>query len=164
MKLERPAHSKKNEVVVEITNKLKSNGVAIAEYKFLTVAQMTQLRRLCLEHNIDIKVYKDSLVRRAAKEAGLDGLEAFLTQQNVFLFSEDPIAPAKLVANFAKTNEKLVLKAGVYEGAVMDTKAINEVASIPSKDELYSMFASSLIYPLRQFMLVTKEVAKLKSE
>ncbi|ATZ16850.1 50S ribosomal protein L10 [Williamsoniiplasma luminosum] len=164
MKLERPAHKQKAEIVAEIMNKLKSNGVAIAEYKHLTVAQMTQLRRLCLTKNIEIKVYKDSLVRRAAKEAGFDALEAFLTQQNVFLFSEDPIAPAKLIANFAKENEKLVLKAGIYEGAVMDTQAINEVASIPSKDELYSMFASSLIYPLRQFMLVTKEVAKTKSE
>jgi large subunit ribosomal protein L10 len=164
MKLERPAHTQKAQIVNEIVTKLNSNGVAIAEYKHLTVAQMTKLRREGLKHHVEIKVYKDSLVRRAAEKAGYDKLDEFLTQQNIFLFSEDPIAAAKLVAKFAKKNEKLILKAGVYEGNVLNTKAINEIASLPSKEELYSMFASALIYPLRQFMLLTKEIAKTRTE
>ncbi|PTD31006.1 50S ribosomal protein L10 [Mycoplasma leachii] len=161
----RPAHARKAEIVAEIVSKIKSaQGVAIAEYKHLTVAKMTELRVQALKQNIDIKVYKDSLVRRAAEELGLVDLIPFLTQQNVFIFSnEDSISAAKLVANFAKKNEALKLKAGIYEGKVVDTVGINEVASLPSKEELYSMFASSLLYPLRKVMAAINAVAETRN-
>ncbi|ADK69060.1 50S ribosomal protein L10 [Mycoplasma mycoides] len=161
----RPAHARKAEIVVEIVSKIKSaQGVAIAEYKHLTVAKMTELRVQALKQNIDIKVYKDSLVRRAAEELGLVDLIPFLTQQNVFIFSnEDSISAAKLVANFTKKNEALKLKAGIYEGKVVDTVGINEVASLPSKEELYSMFASSLLYPLRKAMAAINAVAETRN-
>ncbi|ADR23922.1 ribosomal protein L10 [Mycoplasma leachii PG50] len=161
----RPAHARKAEIVAEIVSKIKSaQGVAIAEYKHLTVAKMTELRVQALNQNIDIKVYKDSLVRRAAEELGLVDLIPFLTQQNVFIFSnEDSISAAKLVANFAKKNEALKLKAGIYEGKVVDTVGINEVASLPSKEELYSMFASSLLYPLRKVMAAINAVAETRN-
>lgn len=161
----RPAHARKAEIVAEIVSKIKSaQGVAIAEYKHLTVAKMTELRVQALKQNIDIKVYKDSLVRRAVEELGLVDLIPFLTQQNVFIFSnEDLISAAKLVANFAKKNEALKLKAGIYEGKVVDTAGINEVASLPSKEELYSMFASSLLYPLRKVMAAINAVAETRN-
>ncbi|WP_434343419.1 50S ribosomal protein L10 [Mycoplasma sp. 06067-C1-B144P-99-0482-3] len=161
----RPAHARKAEIVAEIVSKIKSaQGVAIAEYKHLTVAKMTELRVQALKQNIDIKVYKDSLVRRAVEELGLVDLIPFLTQQNVFIFSnEDSISAAKLVANFAKKNEALKLKAGIYEGKVVDTVGINEVASLPSKEELYSMFASSLLYPLRKVMAAINAVAETRN-
>ncbi|ARU90932.1 50S ribosomal protein L10 [Spiroplasma clarkii] len=139
--------------------------MVVAEYKKLTVAQMSDLRNKAREQGIIVKVYKDSLVRRAVSELKIQGLDAYLIEQNVYIFSEDEaLLPPKLVADFAKINENLKLKAGIYEGNVMDTAAINEIASMPSKDELYSMFASSLICPLRQFMLTVKELAKTKSE
>ncbi|KAJ3616660.1 hypothetical protein Zmor_011739 [Zophobas morio] len=116
------------------------------------------------ERNIFIKVYKDSLVTRAIDSLKIEGLAPYLTKQNIYMFSDDAIAPAKLVAEFAKKHDQLVLKAGIYEGKVMDTAAITEIATLPSKDELYSMFASSLIYPLRQFMNVVKEIAKTRPE
>ncbi|QIN42788.1 50S ribosomal protein L10 [Mycoplasma capricolum subsp. capripneumoniae] len=161
----RPAHARKAEIVAEIVSKIKSaQGVAIAEYKHLTVAKMTELRVQALKQNIDIKVYKDSLVRRAVEELGLVDLIPFLTQQNVFIFSnEDSISAAKLVANFAKKNEALKLKAGIYEGKVVDTAGINEAASLPSKEELYSMFASSLLYPLRKVMAAINAVAETRN-
>ncbi|WP_369024531.1 50S ribosomal protein L10 [Mycoplasma capricolum] len=161
----RPAHARKAEIVAEIVSKIKSaQGVAIAEYKHLTVAKMTELRVQALKQNIDIKVYKDSLVRRAVEELGLVDLIPFLTQQNVFIFSnEDSISAAKLVANFAKKNEALKLKAGIYEDKVVDTAGINEVASLPSKEELYSMFASSLLYPLRKVMAAINAVAETRN-
>ncbi|AUF83881.1 50S ribosomal protein L10 [Mesoplasma syrphidae] len=161
----RPAHAKKAEIVEEIISKMQTaQGVAVAEYKHLTVAQMTEFRREALKQNIEVKVYKDSLVTRAAEKAGFNELTEFLTQQNVFIFSnDDAIAAAKLVSNFAKANSDMKLKAGIYEGKVMDTAAINEIASLPSKEELYSMFASGLIYPLRQFMLLTKAIAETKT-
>ncbi|QGS51475.1 50S ribosomal protein L10 [Spiroplasma tabanidicola] len=162
----RPAHAKKNEIVKDIANRIKNcKGMAIAEYKNLSVAQMTDLRNKAREQGIFIKVYKDSLVTRAVQELKISGLEPYLTEQNVYIFSdEEALYPAKLVDNFAKINKDLKLKAGIYEGNVLDTAAINEIASLPSKEELYSMFASSLIYPLRQFMLTVKEIAKTRSE
>ncbi|AGJ91072.1 50S ribosomal protein L10 [Mycoplasma putrefaciens] len=161
----RPAHAKKAEIVSEIVSKIKNaQGVAIAEYKHLSVADMTELRIEALKQNIEVKVFKDSLVRRAAQELELSELEPFLTQQNVFIFSnDDAISAAKLVAKFAKRNEKLKLKAGIYEGKVLDTAKIGEVASLPSKEELYSMFASSLLYPLRKVMATINAVAETKS-
>ncbi|AKX33705.1 50S ribosomal protein L10 [Spiroplasma litorale] len=166
MSVSRPAHVRKTEVINEITNKIKScKGMVIAEYKKISVAQISDLRKLCLEENVFVKVYKDSLFTRAINELKLSGLDPYLVQQNIFLFSdEDPIKPAKLVAKFSKKNQDLKLKAGIYEGNVMDTAAITEVAMLPSKEELYSMFASSLLYPLRQFMLTVKEIAKTKTD
>ncbi|PPE06737.1 50S ribosomal protein L10 [Mesoplasma corruscae] len=162
----RPAHTKKSEIVAEIVSKIKNaQGVAIAEYKHLTVEQMSQLRREALKQNIEVKIYKDSLFRRAAKELELSELDIYLTQQNVFIFSNDEaIGAAKLVSNFSKKNENLVLKAGIYEGKALDTKGVIEIGALPSKDDLYSMFASSLIYPLRQFMGVVNAIADTKSE
>ncbi|AXK50717.1 50S ribosomal protein L10 [Spiroplasma alleghenense] len=165
-KQSRPAHAKKNEVVQEIVGKIKSQqGMVIAEYKKISVAEITELRKAALEKNIFIKVYKDSLFTRAVEELKIEGLATFLTGQNIYIFSdEESIAPAKLVDEFSKKFPNLKLKAGIYEGQVLDTAAVNELASLPSKEELYSMFASSLIYPLRQFMLLTKEIAKTKAE
>lgn len=165
MTYSRPAHAKKEQVVNEIKAKIQNcKGMVVAEYKKLTVAQMSDLRNKAREQGIIVKVYKDSLVRRAVEELKIQGLDPFLVEQNVYIFSdEEALYPAKLVAGFAKKNENLKLKAGIYEGNVMDTAAINEIASLPSKDELYSMFASSMIYPLRQIMLTIKEVAKTKS-
>jgi large subunit ribosomal protein L10 len=161
----RKAHAGKSEIVNAIADKIKtSNGVVIAEYAGLTVADMTELRNMARERNIFIKVYKDSLVTRAIDSLKIEGLAPYLTKQNIYMFSDDAIAPAKLVAEFAKKHDQLVLKAGIYEGKVMDTAAITEIATLPSKDELYSMFASSLIYPLRQFMNVVKEIAKTRPE
>ncbi|WP_338969950.1 50S ribosomal protein L10 [Spiroplasma endosymbiont of Labia minor] len=165
-KIVRQAHIKKAEIVNNIAERIKnSKAMVIAEYKNLTVANITELRQEALKQNIFIKVYKDTLMLRAMEQANIKNTDAYLTQQNIYIFSDDDsMKPAKLVFNFAKKNKNLVLKAGIYEGNFMDTAAINEIASLPSKEDLYSMFASSLIYPLRQFMLLTKEIAKTKSE
>jgi large subunit ribosomal protein L10 len=87
---QRPAHLLKAEVVNQISERLtNSAGVVVAEYKKINVAQMDQLRRKAREENIEIKVFKDSLVRRAATASQLEELTEFLTQQNVYLFSKD---------------------------------------------------------------------------
>ncbi|KAF5274352.1 hypothetical protein FQR65_LT17023 [Abscondita terminalis] len=134
----RPAHAKKDEIVKDISKRITSNdGMVIAEYKNLTVAQLTDLRNLARAENIYIKVYKDSLFRRAAQESKLDGLIPFLTQQNIYLFSEEEgIAPAKLVAKFAKKNPDLVLKAGIYQGEENKTMAITKDDIIKALEEM----------------------------
>ncbi len=139
MSTNRP-HAKKAEIVAEIVSKIQSaQGVAIAEYKHLTVEQMSNLRRQALKQGIEVKVYKDSLVRRAVEQLNLTELNEYLTQQNVFVFSNEDAIGAKLVAKFAKENEALKLKAGIYEGAVMDTAAITEIATLPSKEDLFNV-------------------------
>ncbi|WP_342268853.1 50S ribosomal protein L10 [Spiroplasma endosymbiont of Aspidapion aeneum] len=162
----RPSHAKKAEIVKDIRNRIeKSQGVVIAKYTNLSVQQIDSLRNYAREKNVYIKVYKDSLFERAINELKIEGLHDYLTDQNIFLFSEeDGITAPKLVADFAKKNPDLLLKAGIFEGRIMGTDEINEIANLPGRDELYSMFASALVYPLRQLMLVMKEVAKSKTD
>ena len=162
----KPALQKKTAVVKEIVDNLKTvNSAVIVEYQKLTVAEFTELRRTLTEKSVSIKVYKNNLVSLAAKEAGFGELDQFLTGPNAFAFGTgEEMAAAKTLAKFAKKHPALKLKAGIYEGKVLDTKAITEIALLPTKDELLSMFASSLLYPLRMFAIAVKEIAKTRSE
>ncbi|AGM26571.1 50S ribosomal protein L10 [Spiroplasma syrphidicola EA-1] len=162
----KPALQTKVAVVKEITDNFKNaNSAVVVEYQKLTVAEFTQLRRMLAEQDVSIKVYKNNLVDLAAKEAGFADLSAFLTGPNAFAFGTgEQMAAAKTLAKFAKTHPALKLKAGIYEGKVLDTKGIVEIASLPTKNELIAMFASSLLYPLRMFAIGVKEIAKTRSE
>lgn len=162
----KPAMKIKTAVVSEIANNFKTaNSAVIIEYQKLTVAEFTQLRRMLTKEEVSIKVYKNSLVSLAAKEAGFAELDQFLTGPNAFAFGAgEQMAAAKTLAKFAKTHPALKLKAGIYEGKVLDTKAIIEIALLPTKDELLAMFGSSLLYPLRMFAIAVKEIANTRSE
>ncbi|WP_338983589.1 50S ribosomal protein L10 [Spiroplasma endosymbiont of Othius punctulatus] len=161
----RPAHAKKAEVIKEIADRIKkSAGFVIANYKTMTVAQMSLLRNEAKKNNTLVKVYKGSLVERALRDLKIKGLDEFLVEQNVYIFSEENITAAKLVANFKKKHKKLELVAGIVDGEVKDTAGIKEVAALPTREELYSMFASSLLYPLRKTMAAIDEVSKQKTE
>lgn len=165
MATKRPSHAKKAEIISEIVENLKAYpGFAIANYKTMTVAEISRFRNEAKKSDAMAKVYKGTLFARALKELKITGLDDALTEQNIYVFSKESIVAPKLISNFKKKNNKLDLKAGIIDGTVMDQKGINEVASLPTKEELYSMFASSLIYPLRQFMLLTKEIAKTRTE
>ena len=108
----------KQAVVDEISSKLKSSvSVVVVDYRGLNVSQVTELRKQLREAGIDFKVYKNSMSRRAAEAAGLEGLNEHLTGPNAIAFStEDVVAPAKILNDFAKKNDKLEIKAGVIEG------------------------------------------------
>ncbi|QHX35592.1 50S ribosomal protein L10 [Spiroplasma sp. TIUS-1] len=161
----RPAHAKKAQVIKEIADRIKNSaGFVVANYKTMTVAQMSALRIEAKKQNAIVKVYKGTLVERALKDLKIKGLDEFLVEQNVYIFSEENIAAAKLVANFKKKYKKLELVAGIVDGEVKDTVGIKEVAALPSKEELYSMFASSLLYPLRKTMAAIEAVANTKTE
>ncbi|WP_425378335.1 50S ribosomal protein L10 [Spiroplasma endosymbiont of Polydrusus pterygomalis] len=156
----------KTAVVNEIVNNFKTtNSAVVVEYQKLTVAEFTKLRRILTKQKVNIKVYKNNLVNLAAKEAGFVELDKFLTGPNAFAFGMgEQMDAAKTLAKFAKTHSAIKLKAGIYEGKVLDTKAIIEIAALPTKDELLSMFASSLLYPLCMFAIAIKEIAKTRSE
>ncbi|MFX4056926.1 MAG: 50S ribosomal protein L10 [Spiroplasma sp. hy2] len=162
----KPAMKIKTAVVNEIVNNFKNaNSAVIVEYQKLTVAEFTELRRMLTKQDVNIKVYKNNLVSLAAKEAGFAELDQFLTGPNAFAFGTgEQMAAAKTLAEFAKIHPAIKLKAGIYEGKVLDTKAIVEIAALPTKDELLSMFGASLLYPLRMFAIAVKEIAKTKTE
>ena len=156
----------KQAVVGEITDKLKSAAsVVVVDYRGLNVSQVTELRKQLREAGIDFKVYKNSMSRRAAEAAGLEGLNEHLTGPNAIAFSnEDVVAPAKILNDFAKKNDKLEIKAGVIEGALASAEDVKALAELPSREGLLSMLLSVLQAPMRNFALATKAVAEQKEE
>ncbi len=151
----------KQELVNEIVTKTKnSQTIVVAEYRGLTVNQIEELRRALRKENAHMYVYKNSLVERAADELGYADLKSYLSGPNAIFFSEDVSAGAKVISKFAKKfPDILKIKGGVVEGKVVDSATIKEVAALPNKEGLYSMFLSCLQAPIRQFACAVKAVA-----
>ncbi|MGN7409583.1 MULTISPECIES: 50S ribosomal protein L10 [unclassified Sporosarcina] len=156
----------KQAVVTEIADKMKASAsMVVVDYRGLNVAQVTELRKQLREAGVEFKVYKNSMARRAAETSGLEGLNEHLTGPNAIAFStEDVIAPAKIINNFAKDNEALEIKAGVIEGALASVEEVKALATLPSREGLLSMLLSVLQAPMRNFALATKAVADQKEE
>lgn len=156
----------KKTVVSEIEDKLKSAAtVVVVDYRGLSVGQVTELRKNLREQGIDFKVYKNSMSRRAAEAAGLEGLNEHLTGPNALAFStEDVVAPAKILNDFAKLNKELEIKAGVIEGVLASAEEMKALAELPSRDGLLSMLLSVLQAPMRNLAAITKAVADQKEE
>lgn len=156
----------KKVVVEEITSKLKeSKSTIIVDYRGLNVAEVTELRKQLREANVEFKVYKNTMTRRAVEQAELDGLNDFLTGPNAIAFStEDVVAPAKVLNEFAKKHEALEIKAGVIEGKVSTVEEVKALAELPSREGLLSMLLSVLQAPVRNLALAAKAVADQKEE
>ena len=156
----------KQAVVGEITDKLKAaSTVVVVDYRGLSVSDLTDLRKNLRDQGIDFKVYKNSMSRRATEAAGLEGLNEYLTGPNAIAFSnEDVVAPAKILNDFAKKNDKLEIKAGVIEGVIASKEEVKALAELPSRDGLLSMLLSVLQAPMRNFAAITKAVADDKEE
>ncbi|AMO87327.1 50S ribosomal protein L10 [Solibacillus sp. FSL W7-1472] len=152
--------------VQEIADKFSAAGsIVVVDYRGLTVAQVTELRKQLREAGVEFKVYKNTLTRRAAEAAGLEGINEFLTGPNAIAFSnEDVVAPAKIINEFAKKNEALEIKAGIIEGTVASVEDVKALAELPSREGLLSMLLSVLQAPVRNFALATKAVAEQKEE
>ena len=160
------ANKTKKVRVEEITEKFKTAAtVVVVDYRGLTVGQVTELRKQLREAGVEFKVYKNTMTRRAVEVAGLEGLNESLTGPNAIAFStEDVVAPAKIINDFAKKNDKLEIKAGVIEGTIASAADIKALAELPSREGLLSMLLSVLQAPMRNFALVTKAVAEQKEE
>lgn len=157
---------KKQAIVDEIAGKLQNSpSTIIVDYRGLTVAQVTELRKQLRDAGVEFKVYKNSMTRRAAESASITGLEEFLTGPNAIAFgSDDVVAPAKILNDFAKTNEALEIKAGVLEGNFVSAEEVKALAELPSREGLLSMVLSVLQAPVRNFALAAKAVADQKEE
>ncbi|MBQ0139402.1 MAG: 50S ribosomal protein L10, partial [Kurthia sp.] len=140
-------------------------SVVVVDYRGLTVAQVTELRKQLREAGVEFKVYKNTLTRRAAESVGFEGINEFLTGPNAIAFSnEDVVAPAKIINDFAKKNEALEIKAGIIEGTIASVEDVKALAELPSREGLLSMLLSVLQAPVRNFALATKAVAEQKEE
>jgi large subunit ribosomal protein L10 len=157
---------KKKHAVEEVATKFKNSvSTIVVDYRGLNVAEVTELRKQLREAGIEFKVLKNSITRRAAEAAGLAGLTEALTGPNAIAFStEDVVAPAKILNNFAKAHEALEIKAGVIEGNVASVEEVKALAELPSREGLLSMLLSVLQAPIRNFALATKAVADQKEE
>lgn len=154
----------KVQAVNEIATKLReSQTTVVADYRGLTVAQVTELRRQLREAGVEFKVYKNTLTRLATAKENLTELDQYLTGPNAIAFSNnDVIAPAKIIAEYAKKNDKLEIKGGVIEGKVVGAEEIKALAALPSREGLLSMLLSVLQAPMRNFALAVKAVAEQK--
>ncbi|MFM9332366.1 50S ribosomal protein L10 [Paenibacillus mesotrionivorans] len=151
----------KQQMVNEVTAKLQeSSCTVVADYRGLTVAQVTQLRKNLREAGVEFQVLKNTLVRRATAEANLTELDAVLTGPTAVAFGKDVVAPAKVLADFAKKNDKLQIKGGVVEGRVVDAAQLKALADLPSREGLLSMLLSVLQAPMRNFALAVKAVSE----
>ncbi|WP_062349788.1 50S ribosomal protein L10 [Bacillus kwashiorkori] len=160
------AIEQKKQMVEEIAEKFKGSvSTVVVDYRGLNVAEVTELRKQLREAGIEFKVYKNSLTRRAVEAAELSGITDVLTGPNAIAFSsEDVVAPAKILNDFAKKHEALEIKAGVIEGNVASVEEIKALAELPSREGLLSMLLSVLQAPIRNFALAAKAVADQKEE
>lgn len=152
----------KKPIVDEISEHIKdAQSVVLVDYRGLTVEQDTQLRRNMREAGVIYKVYKNTFMNFAFKGTQFEGLSEYLEGPSAIAIStEDATAPARLLSEFAKTADKLEIKAGVVEGTVYDAKGMGAIASIPSRDVLISKLLGSLQSPVTNFARVIKQVAE----
>lgn len=155
----------KKVVVEEIQSKIaSSSSTVVVEYRGLSVAQLTTLRRKLRAENIDFKVYKNSMSQRAAEASGFGELAATLTGPNAMAFSDDAVAPARVLAEFAKKNKALVIKSGIVEGKIVDAAGISTIATLPNREGMISMLLGMFQSPVRNFAYAIKQIADQKEQ
>lgn len=144
---------RKQEVVNEIVNKVKeSSSFVLFEYQGLTVSDMTELRRKLRENGSDLKIYKNTLTKRALDSLDID-MTSELTGPKAMAYGTDAIAPIKVLHDFAKDHEALQMKIGMVDGEVADIDMLKRYASIPSRDGLLTMLAGGLMQPVKNFAI-----------
>ena len=152
----------KKPIVDEISASIKdAQSVVLVDYRGLTVEQDTRLRKNLREAGITYKVYKNTFMNFAFKGTQFEGLAPYLEGPNaVAISTEDATAPARVLSEFAKTADKLEIKAGVVEGALYDAKGMEKIASIPSREVLISKLLGSLQSPVTNFARVLNQLAE----
>lgn len=151
----------KKAVVAEISAQVATaQTIVVAEYRGLEVKHLTELRKKARESGVYLRVLKNTLARRAIAGTSFEGLSVELTGPLLYSMSQDPVAAAKVLNDFAKTNDKLVLKAGSYSGKTLDQSAVKALASIPSREELLAKLLGVMLAPVSTFASVLAALAK----
>ena len=152
----------KQPIVAAIAEDVKdAQSVVIVDYRGLTVAQDTELRKQLREAGIIYKVCKNTMMKRAFEGTEFEGLSQYLEGPSAMAVSKDDVtAPARIICKFAKTAEKLEVKAGVVEGKVYDQAGVQALSAIPSREELLSKLLGSIQSPIANFARVIKQIAE----
>lgn len=155
----------KKQYVSELAESLKSaQTVVLTEYLGLTVAQDTDLRNQLREAGVSYRVVKNRLGKLAVKQAGLDELEDIFVGSTAVAYSDDIIAPAKVLKKFAKTNQHIEIKGGASEGKVISLDELNALADVPDLPELYAKLVGSLVSPISGLAMLVKAIAEKAEE
>ena len=154
----------KQPIVQEISENIKdAQSVVVVDYRGLTVAEDTQLRKALREAGVTYKVYKNTLVSRAVEGTQFESLRDVLEGPNAFAIStEDATAPARIIAKFAKTTPKLEMVSGVVEGNYYDKAGMEALANVPSREELLGKLLGSIQSPIANLARVLNQIAESK--
>jgi len=154
----------KQAVVAEVSAEVaKAQTMVLAEYRGITVGDITKLRANARDAGVYFHVLKNTLARRAVQGTSFEPLAEQMVGPLVYSISEDAVAAAKVVFEFAKTNENLVIKGGAYNGKVLDAAAVNALASVPSKEVLLAQLCGLLQSPVSGMARVLAAVAEQKN-
>ena len=150
---------KKKAVVAEVSAQVaKAKAIVVAEYRGLEVGHMTELRAKARKSGVYLRVLKNTLARRAVEGTPFAGLSQHMKGPLVYGISPDPVQPAKVLNEFAKANEKLVIRAGAMPNAVISAKEVTALASMPSREELLAKLLGTMQAPIATFARTLNEV------
>jgi large subunit ribosomal protein L10 len=147
------------EVVAEVA---KAQSIVVAEYRGITVGDLTNLRKNARDKGVYLRVLKNTLARRAVEGTPFAGLAEQMTGPLIYGFSTDPVAAPKVLSDFAKSNDKLVLKAASFDGKVLDKAGVQALASIPSREELLAKLLGVMQAPVSGFARLLAALAEKK--
>ena len=151
----------KKAVVAEVSAQVaNAQTMVVAEYRGIEVGDLTELRKKARESGVYLRVLKNTLARRAVTGTSFEALSSVLTGPLIYSISEDAVAAAKVLNDFAKGNDKLVLKAGCYAGNVLDQAGVKALASIPSREELLAKLLGVMQAPVSGFAGALAALAK----
>ncbi len=156
--------SEKEAVITEVTElAAKAQTLVMAEYRGITVADMTRLRSQARSNGVSLSVLKNTLARRAVAGSSFESVSDQMTGPLIYGFSVDAVAAAKVVADFAKTNDKLVIRGGAYGGKALDANGVKQLANIPSKEVLLAQLCGLLKSPISRTAVVLGALAEKKA-
>ena len=157
--------TEKQAVVTEVAALAgKAQTLVLAEYRGIDVEPMTRLRAQARAQGVHLQVLKNTLARRAVQGTSFEVLADEMSGPLIYSFSEDAIAAAKVINDFAKTNDKLVLRAGAYNGRKLDADGVKQLASIPSREELLAKLLGVMQAPLTGFVGAVAALARKNEE
>ena len=151
--------TEKAAVIEEVSSQLaEAQSIVVAEYRGIDVGSITVLRKAAREQGVYLRVLKNTLVRRALADTPFEGISEELTGPLLYAISTDPVAAAKVLSDFAKTNDKIVLKAGSLPGNVLDTEGVKALATMPSREELLAKLLGTMQAPVATFVRTLNEI------
>jgi large subunit ribosomal protein L10 len=150
-----------SDVVAQVA---RSQSSVVAEYRGMTVEQLNALRRQSRDRGVYLHVLKNTLVKRAVAGTPFEVMQENMVGPLIYAFSEDAVSAAKVLADFSKTNDKLILKAGAYAGKALTPDAVRALAAIPSKEVLLAQLLGLMQSPISRFARVLSVLAEKRAE